>query len=387
MSRIPLLIVGGGIGGLATALAVAQTGREVHVLERAPEFAELGAGLQLAPNALRVFERLGILAEILKHAFHPRRLVMKDMMTDREITALDLGSRFLDHYRYPYLVMHRGDLLNVEFVACRANANVTLEANKEVAEMEDLPDGVRVTCSDGSIYECDALVGADGLHSKIRAAVMGNAAPVCSEYVAYRGTASMEDIPQRPDLDTMTIWVGYEKHFVQYPLRHGEICNQVAVFRSYRYRPDSDEWGNAQELDEHFAEACDYVHRALTLIHRDRRWPMFDRPPNSNWNRYRTTLLGDAAHPMLQYLAQGACQALEDSVCLAEQLAHGGKDVPAAFEAYRQVRFPRTARVQNSARGFGDLIHTRDAAARIQSTMAQRQTDGEFFYFDWLYGA
>jgi 2-polyprenyl-6-methoxyphenol hydroxylase-like FAD-dependent oxidoreductase len=385
VSRVPLLIVGGGIGGLAAALAVSQTGRAVHVLERAPQFAELGAGLQLAPNALRVFQRLGLLEEIAKHAFYPRRLVMMDMLTGREITSLELGLRFLDRYKFPYLVMHRGDLLNVEVAACRASDLITLETNKDVVGIEDLPDGARVICSDGSVYDCDALVGADGLHSRIRQAVMEDAAPVCSEYVAYRGTAPMEEIPQRPDLDTMTIWVGPEKHFVQYPLRQGEICNQVAVFRSHRYRTDSDDWGTAAELHEHFAEACDYVHRALALIHRNRRWPMFDRLPNPNWNRHRTTLLGDAAHPMLQYLAQGACQALEDSICLAEEMAAHGNDVVSAFEAYRQVRFRRTALVQMSARGFGDLIHAPDAATKIQTALAHPSTAGEFFYFDWLY--
>ena len=387
MNRIPLLIVGGGIGGLATALAAAKTGRAVTVLERAPEFTELGAGLQLAPNALRVFQRLGILEEIHKHAFAPRAMVMKDIVTDREITTLDLGLAFLDRYKYPYLVMHRGDLLNVEVAACRASGKVTLEANKEVVDAVDIPEGARVTCTDGSVYECEALVGADGLHSKIRKSVMGETAPVCAEYVAYRGTAPIGDMPPREGLDTMTIWVGREKHFVQYPLRRGEICNQVAVFRSHHYQPDSDAWGNAAELDDQFAEACDYVHRALRLIQRNRRWPMFDRPPSSMWNRHRTTLLGDAAHPMLQYLAQGACQALEDSVCLADQLAQHGEDVPRAFEAYRRIRFQRTALVQMSARGFGDLIHSADVAARIHTAMAQPHDNGEYFYFDWLYGA
>jgi len=383
-SRIPLLIAGGGIGGLATALAVSRTGRPVHVLERAPDFTELGAGLQLAPNALRVFQRLGILEEIDKHAFYPRRLVMMDMLAGEEITSLELGARFLAHYKFPYLVMHRGDLLNVEVAACRASNLITLESNKEIVEIEDLPGGVRATCSDGSVYECDALVGADGLHSTIRKMITIDNAPVCSEYVAYRGTAPIGQIPQRPGLDTMTIWIGPEKHFVQYPLRQGEICNQVAVFRSHRYQPEADDWGTPSELDLHFGEACEYVNRALGLIHRGRRWPMFDRPPNPNWNRNRMTLLGDAAHPMLQYLAQGACQALEDSVCLADQLAAHGDDVAGAFESYRQVRFPRTALVQMSARGFGDLIHADNAAANIRHALSGNSA--EFFYFDWLYG-
>jgi 2-polyprenyl-6-methoxyphenol hydroxylase-like FAD-dependent oxidoreductase len=183
----------------------------------------------------------------------------------------------------------------------------------------------------------------------------------------------------------MMIWIGPDKHFVQYPLRRGEICNQVAVFRSDRYQPDSDDWGTAEELDRHFAEACGYVRSALRLIRRHRRWPMHDRLPNSNWASNRTTLLGDAAHPMLQYLAQGACQALEDSLCLADQFAQHGDDVAGAFQAYERTRYPRTTLVQTKARAFGDLIHAPDAPTKIRSALAARPGE-EFFYFDWLYG-
>jgi salicylate hydroxylase len=184
----------------------------------------------------------------------------------------------------------------------------------------------------------------------------------------------------------MTIWIGPEKHFVQYPLRRGEICNQVAVFRSHRYRNDSDDCESAEELDEHFAEACDYVRRALKLMERGRHWAMHDRLPISNWTRNRITLLGDAAHPMLQYLAQGACQALEDSVCLADSLARHAGDVPAALRAYQEARSPRTARVQTAARAFGEILHVSNAAANIRKAVAAH-ADNEFYFFDWLYGA
>jgi 2-polyprenyl-6-methoxyphenol hydroxylase-like FAD-dependent oxidoreductase len=382
--RIPLLIVGGGIGGLATALAVSKTGRRVHVLERSQEFAELGAGLQLAPNALRVLNRLGIMEQVDKHAFYPRRLMLMDMLTGEEITSLELGLRFLDRYSYPYVVMHRGDLLNAELEACRASDLIVLEANKEVVAVQDLGDSVGVMCKDGSVYECEALVGADGLWSNMRTAICGESEPVCAEFVAYRGTAPIEDIPPHPGLDSMMLWIGPDKHFVQYKLRGGEICNQVAVFRSHRYRKDSDDWGSVEELEEHYAEACDYVRSALALIHRNRRWPMHDRPPNPQWTKNRMTLLGDAAHAMLQYVAQGACQALEDTACLADQLSQHGDDILSAFQAYRMIRFPRTAMVQMTARGFGEIIHAPGAPARIRAEVS-KHSDNEFFYFDWLY--
>ena len=384
--RIPLLIIGGGIGGLATALAVARTGHPAHVLERSPEFAELGAGLQLAPNASRVLDQVGILEAVHKQAFFPRRLLMMDMVAGEEITSLALDQKFLDRYRYPYFVVHRGDLLSIEVDACRAASDlITLESNKGVVSIEDLGDGARVRCADGSVYECDALVGADGLWSLTRKTVHDDGDPICAEYVAYRGVIAMEDMPLHPGLDSMTIWIGPEKHFVQYPLRRGEICNQVAVFRSHRYRSGSDDWGSAEELDEHFAEACPYVRRALALMERGRHWAMHDRLPIPNWTRNRITLLGDAAHPMLQYLAQGACQALEDSLCLADSLARYARRRPWCAPCVSGSGSPRTARVQLEARAFGEILHVANAGANIRKALAAH-ADNEFYFFDWLYG-
>ena len=359
----------------------------MHVLERSPEFAELGAGLQLAPNASRVLDQVGILKEVHKQAFFPRRLLMMDMVAGQEITSLALDQKFLGRYQYPYFVVHRGDLLNIEVEACRAAGDlITLESNKGAVSIEDLGDGARVRCADGSVYECDVLVGADGLWSLTRKTVHDDGEPICAEHVAYRGVIPMQDMPLHPGLDSMTIWIGPEKHFVQYPLRRGEICNQVAVFRSYRYRSGSEDWGSAEELDEHFAEACDYVRRALTLMERGRHWAMHDRLPIPNWTRNHITLLGDAAHPMLQYLAQGACQALEDSVCLADSIARHAGDVPGALRAYQEARSPRTARVQREARAFGELLHAANAGANIRKALAAH-ADNEFYFFDWYYGA
>jgi salicylate hydroxylase len=381
-ARIPLLIAGGGIGGLATALAAAQSGRPVHVLERSAEFTELGAGLQLAPNASRVLDQLGLLPEVHRRAFFPRRLILMDMLEGTEITAVALDQHFRDRYGFPYIVMHRADLLEVEVAACRAHPLITLETSKEVAAIREIADGLHVQCSDGSQYECDALIGADGLHSQVRKFVIGDQAPVCSEYVAYRGTAPMELVPPGDHLDSMTIWIGPEKHFVQYPLRQGEICNQVLVFRSHRYSPDSDDWGSVEEMDQQYAEACPYVRSAVELIHRNRRWPMYDRLPDPRWQRGRAVLLGDAAHPMLQYVAQGACQALEDSATLGRELAAHGPAVEAAFAAYQSVRYPRSAFVQTLARQFGELKHGLGNAARIRQAL---QGEPPYRWLDPLY--
>jgi salicylate hydroxylase len=174
-------------------------------------------------------------------------------------------------------------------------------------------------------------------------------------------------------------------HFVQYPIRGGKLFNQVAVFRSARYRPGTDDWGTPDELDAAFAVGCDAVQAGIARIRRDRRWTMYDREPVARWSAGRVALLGDAAHPMLQYLAQGACQALEDAVVVADALA-AHDDPAAAFEAYRQQRYLRTARVQYSARLFGEIWHTGDVGATLRDAMLAPRRDDDFGHVDWLYG-
>ena len=386
MDRIPLLIIGGGIGGLATALAASQLGLPAHVIEKAGDFTEFGAGLQLAPNATRILDRLGILGEIQKHATFPKRAVLMDAVSGREITALDLGQKFRDHFGYPYIVMHRGDLLAAELAACRASEMIRLEANKDVARIEDLGDGARVECADGTVYEAGALVGADGLWSKTRKIVHDDGEPICSQFVAYRGTIPIEEAPEDSELDAVVLWVGPDLHFVQYVVHQGKLFNQVAVFKSHRYKENSDDWGTVEELEEHFGRMCPRVRKAVSKIKRNRRWPMLDRLPIPNWTRNRITLLGDAAHPMLQYLAQGACQALEDAVCLADNLCGHKGDVGRAFLAYQEPRIPRTARVQNTARFFGDVKHVDGVGIALRNALLAKRSADDFEYFEWLYG-
>jgi 3-hydroxybenzoate 6-monooxygenase len=384
--RIPLLIIGGGIGGLATALAASQAGYPAHVIEKAEEFTEIGAGLQLAPNATRMLDRLGIWGEIQKHAIFPKRLIMKDAVSGQNITSLNLGQKFLEHFGYSYIVMHRGDLLSVELEACRRNSHITLENNREVVRIEDLGDGARVECADGSVYECDALVGVDGLWSMTRKVVHDDGDPICAQSVAYRGTLPIEEAPPNSDFDNVTLWVGPDLHFVQYCVRKGKLFNQVAVFRSYRYKEDSEDWGGVDELEEHFSKMCPRVQAAVAKIKRNRRWPMLDRLPISNWTRNRITLLGDAAHPMLQYIAQGACQALEDAVCLGDNLKRCSGDAASAFLAYQQPRIERTARVQGIARLFGEIKHVHGVSIQLRNALLAKRTADDYEYFEWLYG-
>ncbi|MTD55415.1 FAD-dependent monooxygenase [Amycolatopsis pithecellobii] len=389
-TTVPLLVVGGGIGGLATALSIARHGRRVHVLERAAEFAEIGAGLQFGPNASRALAALGVYDDIRPLAVAPRRAVMKDAVDGNVLTTLDFGTGFESRYGYPYLVLHRRDLLEALLAKCRACELITLETRRTVVDAEVRADGATVVCSDGATYHTDALVAADGLHSTLRGKVIGDEA-VCSGYAAYRGTVPMDHMDGAVAADEVTLWVGPGIHAIQYPVRGGELYNQVVVFRSKRFHnghTEPGEWGTPDELDDAFADACGAVRAAVSRIGRERHWPMYDRIPTDTWINGRLLLTGDAAHPMLQYLGQGACQALEDAVELGYRLAHNGSDIDTAYRDFETVRLPRTAQCQTRARPWGDMWHTDDPlTVGLRNRFLAMRAPDDYSELDWLYAA
>ena len=382
-----VLVVGGGIGGLSAALSLARAGVPVRVLERAAQFAELGAGLQLAPNATRVLARLGVLDQVLAAGVLPRRLVLRSAVTADELTALDLGRAFGDRYSAPYVVLHRSDLLTILHDAC-THAGVALTPGTEVSGVAGGADSVTAVCADGSSYTAAALVAADGLRSTVRR-LLSDDEPVCSGFAAYRGTAPITEVAARSPLGDVVAWIGPNLHFVQYPLRAGEIYNQVAVFRSRRYAPGlpDAEWGGPDELDEAFSVCCPQVREAMGCLWRDRWWAMYDREPLATFAHGRVALLGDAAHPMLQYLAQGACQAIEDADVLARVLtASQGPHLAAkAFAEYQRLRATRAARVQRAARTWGDIWHVDGVGALLRDELFRRRPADDYTYVDWLY--
>jgi 2-polyprenyl-6-methoxyphenol hydroxylase-like FAD-dependent oxidoreductase len=383
MKDIDVIVVGGGIGGLASALALASVGKTVRVLERGAEFAEVGAGLQMAPNATRILRQWGLLDKIIEAGVHPRRLVFKDAIDGSVLTSVGLGEAFNARYQAPYVVIHRSDLLTILFEACR-DAGVELMPNCAVKDVTVLSDQV-VVHSTGD-HHAAAAIAADGLRSTLRSKFSDDE-PICSGYVAYRGAFPVAELDlglEAGQLEEVVVYFGPGRHLVQYPLRRGEMFNTVAVFKSPGF--DREGWGGPEELDAVFSGSCNAVMRGLKSLWRDRRWPMFDRLPMGKWVEGRLALTGDAAHPMLQYLAQGACQAVEDAHCLAEEAA-GRDDWPAVLQAYQQARFGRTARVQTTARLWGDIWHVDGVGRLMRNELFRAREPDDFTRADWLYGA
>lgn len=381
----PVLVIGGGIGGCAAALAMAQRGMSVTVLEQADAFKEIGAGIQLGPNAFRVFDCLGIRAAVERTVVYPDNLVMMDALTGEKITGMPLGKQFLQRYSQPYGVIYRADLHRILIDACRAQSSVRLLTQQKLASFEDDGQQVKVTTETGDVHSGRALIGADGLWSKVRERIVGDGKPCVAGHIAYRAVLPACEVPADLRFNDMTLWAGPKLHLVQYPLRGGELFNLVAVFHSDRYEEGWDTYGDTAELELRFKTACEPVQRLLSKIETWRMWVLCDREPIANWSRGRVTLLGDAAHPMLQYMAQGACMAMEDAMTLTQELSKTD-DVEAAFEAYQQQRYLRTTRVQLMARVYGDVYHAAGATRDLRNAMlAKRTPEQGIESLAWLY--
>jgi salicylate hydroxylase len=385
--ELPILVAGGGIGGLAAAYALARKGFPVRVVEQAPEFKEIGAGIQLGPNIFRVLERIGLKDAVLADAHRPPGMEMRCALSGELVTRIPLDDHFIDRFQQPYAVTHRADIHGAFLKACERNNLVTLETHRSVEGYEEDEDGVTLVLQSGERIAGRALIGCDGMWSKIRDRIVGDGKPRVSGHVAYRAVLEKAQVPEdlwRPDV---VLWAGPRTHLVHYPLRRGELYNLVAVFHSDRYEEGWNAEADDGELWAHFKGQRPEVLRMLERIETWRMWVLCDREPVKQWSKGRVTLLGDAAHPMLQYLAQGACMATEDAVCLAEKVAEQPDDLAAAFEAYAQERYLRTARVQIMARVYGDFYHARGPAAELRNQMLGPRTPEESYEgIAWLYG-
>ena len=383
----PFLISGGGIGGLITAYALAHQGFPVRVFEQAPEFREVGAGIQLGPNIFRVLEKIGLKDAVLADAHRPPAQEMRDALTGKLITNVPLGDAFMKKFGQPYGVTHRADIHATFLKACQGSNLITLETSRRVDSFKDHGDHVSVSLNNGETVEGRALIGCDGMWSKVRESIIGDGKPRVSGHIAYRAVLRREDVPKdlwRPDV---VLWAGPRTHFVHYPLRRGELYNLVAVFHSDHYEEGWNAEGSKDVMWQHFKMQVPQVLRMLERIETWRMWVLCDREPVKNWTSGRITLLGDAAHPMLQYLAQGACMATEDAVVLAEKVAASPEDPGKAFEAYQQERYLRTGRTQIMARVYGEFYNARGVAAELREmALSPRTAEETYDSIAWLYG-
>jgi salicylate hydroxylase len=385
-SEKPVLIVGGGIAGLGTALALSRKGIPVQVLEQASEFKEIGAGIQLGPNVFRMFEVLGLTQEMFHWSAFPEGLEFRDSITAETIVSMKIDKRFHDKYQAPYAVIHRADMLNVILDACKRSNLIKLATSQKVTTVEDDGTGVTVRTETGETYKGVALVGCDGLWSTVRQALVGDGKPVVSGHIAYRAVLPTADWPAEYRLPKMIVWCGEKTHLVHYPLRRGELFNLVVVFHSDHYEEGWDTYGDPAELHERFKDKCEPVRTLLAKVNAWKMWVLCDRPPIKEWTKGRITLLGDAAHPMLQYLAQGGNMALEDAVCLANQIEQAGGNYETAFKSYQALRYLRTARVQLMARVFGEIYHASGVNRELRNKLLREWSEQGSIDMSWLYG-
>ena len=387
MSDKPILIAGGGIGGLAAAMALAQKNIPSLVLEKAQRLGEIGAGIQLGPNAFHCFDRLGVGETARQMAVYIDSLRLMDSIADGEICHIDLGEVFRKRFGNPYAVVHRGDLHGVLLKACQDHKLVELRTSSEVTVYEQDGKGVVARLAGGATVHGAALIGADGLWSNVRKQMIGDAARV-SGHTTYRSVIPTEQMPEELRWNAATLWAGPKCHIVHYPLSGWKVFNLVVTYHNDAPEPVAGKPVPVEEVRRGFGHVCE---RAQNIIRHGRDWHMWvlcDREPVDNWIDGKVALLGDAAHPMMQYMAQGACMAMEDAVCLADSLARHEGSIEAGLASYRDRRILRTARVQLTSRAMGDHVyHPAGPHAALRNAIMSGKSQAEWLdILDWLYG-
>lgn len=382
-----VIVAGGGIGGLSAALGLASKGCHVTVLEQSDQFGEIGAGIQIGPNAFHALDYLGVGDTGRAKAVYIDKLIMMDGTTGDEVAHIPVDEPFRKRFGNPYAVIHRGDLHGVLYDACRARPEVTLVTKQRVLKYENTAAGAKVITEKGDVFEADAVIGCDGVRSKIREQLTGGDPIRWSGHVAYRAVLPLEAMPEDLRWNAATLWAGPKWHLVHYPLQGWKTFNVVGTFHSDQTNVGANEPGSAEEVLTRFSALVPRAKRILQIPKEWRRWALGDREPIENWTDGNVTLLGDAAHPTHQYFAQGACMAMEDAVCLADKFAKNDGDFEATFHAYQEERIVRAYRVVLSSRMLGRVYHATGVERRIRNSVLGAKTPTEFYdSLQWLYG-
>jgi salicylate hydroxylase len=381
-----VIVVGGGIGGLAAALALARQDIRVELLEQAPEIGEIGAGIQLAANAFAALDALGVGQAARGRAVFTDYLTLMDAVDAREVVTVDTGERYRERFGNPYGVIHRADIHLSILEAVQHHPLIRFCTNTQVQALDQDQHGVTVTDQRGERYRADAVIGCDGVKSAVRQALIGDE-PRVTGHVVYRAVVDVQNMPADLRVNAPVVWAGPHCHLVHYPLRGGQQYNLVVTFHSREQEVWGVREGSKQEVLSYFEGIHPTPHQMLDRPTSWKRWATADRDPVERWSYGRATLLGDAAHPMTQYLAQGACQALEDAVTLGAAVAATEGDMEAAFALYEQARIPRTARVLYSAREMGRIYHAKGVERLVRNSMWTGRSQDQFHdALEWLHG-
>jgi len=381
-----VIVAGGGIGGLAAALALARQGIAVEVLEQSATIGEIGAGIQLGPNAFAALDALGVGEAARRRAVFTDRLQLMDALDASEVASIDVGAPFRQRFGNPYAVIHRADIHLSILEAVQTHPLISFRTSTQITGLELHEGGASVTDSNGQRHAADAVIGCDGVKSVVRARLVGDEARVTG-HVVYRAVVEAADMPADLRINSPVVWAGPNCHLVHYPLRGGSQYNLVVTFHSREQETWGVRDGSKDEVLSYFAG----IHpRPAQMLERPtswRRWATADRDPVARWSEGCATVLGDAAHPMTQYIAQGACMALEDAVTLGAAVQASGRDYAAAFKRYETARIPRTARVLLSAREMGRIYHASNVERLVRNSLWVGRTQEQFYdALQWLYG-
>jgi salicylate hydroxylase len=382
----PVLVSGGGIGGLAAALALVRQGFHVQVFEQAPEIGEIGAGIQLGPNAFHAFDALGIGDKARGRAVYTDCLVMHDAVDESLVGRIETGAAFRQRFGNPYAVIHRADIHGSLLEGAVETGRVEFFTSTRIEKVEQ--DGAAVTAIDqnGRRWTGQALVAADGGKSVVRAQYV-NDPPRVTGHVVYRAVVDKADFPDDLKWNAASLWAGPKCHLVHYPLRGGEQYNVVVTFHSRQQEVWGVTDGSKAEVESYFQGICARARQLIELPRSWKRWATADREPIGTWVFGRATILGDAAHPTTQYMAQGACMAMEDAVTLGEALRVHGNDWDRALPLYQASRVARTARIVLSGREMGRLYHAAGVERLVRNSLWRGRSQERFYdAMEWLYG-
>ena len=382
----PVVIAGGGIGGLACALALARKGFRAIVLEQAQQFGEIGAGIQLAPNAWHAIDALGVGALVKKQAVFIERLLLMDGASGETVIDVPLDKRFARRFGNPYAVTHRADIHGALLDGCKAQSLVELRASTRVVDFDVQGNEVLVKTASGEPIRASALVGADGGRSRVREAIVGDGEPPVSGHMCYRAVLKVEEMPKDLRWPAATLWAAKNTHIVHYPLRGWKLFNLVATVVRDQAGSGHNEEAPPEEVLPLFAHNCEKPMSILRVPKVFRRWMLRFREPVDSWTQGPVTLLGDSAHFMLQYLAQGAAMALEDAVCLAACADQQEGNFEKAFVEYQKTRLVRASRVQVSARLMGMVFHASGVERLIRNDIYQGRSPERYYdALEWLF--